>query len=605
MLRKSTNLEKTLRDSAKRKENLTPEEHEYENFKELKRHLMSARAVENSLSGPEEGQDPRLKKAARYNITRIGALASEMIDSDAGGHPIRDAMERKGIDANIVNDLAETRRDAREMPDDATATQWKGQYENAEEVLETLNQMVEDPEVEETLKRKAEKSKAKRMISDTWANTDRSLGENTQNAISEAFDGKGHDDDMLAALKLFEIGYGIASPVVSSTLGSVKSGLTCALLPAIRSSKRLTSQWQIGKGVKAERLPEEVTKDRSEKDAFEIEEALVGREKAQTGRHAEEVTPEAGENPAVQRKRNRDETRYAAAKLETTINQMPKSLRTRITREIVHRGGQTPEWNKLAGTTHTRRRSYQFVAGKKKTHNQGEASTLAHTLEHRTPMPKEHAEFIAVVREMFGHDTTIDEEKGTQEEGQTSNTQMTDREKVEQASGALIHMGYIEVAHEQLAQAGKNALQLLRNPLSAEYIGGMDKGTQLLLQQTKEFAILAISNEHGVHPDELPCEEVAMRTESIWERLDPKTRASMSKMTVSEMDGRPQAEHRHMPRMNNIDEARWAAQAGEKLVKEVRGVRTEIESSTKTIDPKLFASRTGQTKDTKKGTERE
>ena len=577
VLQNSTNLEKKLRKGAQRKENLTREEREYEDFKELKRHLESARAVETNLEEPEEKHDPRLKQAARYNITRIGALATEMMDADAGGeHPMRAAMERLGVDADIINDLGEIRRDAREVPTDAGASEWKARYEAAEESFEELRRLTEDRALEKALHKAAKASRAKQNINATWANTDRTLSENTHNAVREAFDGKGHDDDVLAAMKLLQIGHGIASPVAASTLGSAKSGITYALLQAVQAGKSLSADWPARREVAAERLPEEVAAQRASGDVFEVEEpAGEGG-----GRRAEEVD-EAGVNPAVERKRARERARHAAARFEAAITQMPKSLRTRITREMEANGQQGPDWNALSGTSETRRRSRQFIA--RRARGAGEASSLASALENGQEMPEGHRALASALDEI------VSQKLGRTKAGESA--QRNDIEKIEEARDALKHMSYIEIAHEQLAQAGRNASELLRNPLAGEHVAKMEEGSQLLLQQTKEFAILAVHNERGVHPDELSCEEVAMRTESVWERLDVKTRKSMSMMSVPEEKGRPKEENGHMPKVDTMHEARWTALAGEKLVKNIREMKNEIASSTRSGDPQIFAGR--------------
>ena len=590
VLQESTDLEKTLRKSAERKEDLTPEEREYEDFKELKRHLASARAVETSLEAPEETQDPRLKKAARYNITRIGALATEMMDADAGAeHPVRQTMDRLAIDPNIINDLADARRGARETAPDAGAEQWRAQYEAAEESLEQVRSLTEDKKLEQTLEAAAKKSRAKRNIAQTWANTDRTLSENTQNAIRETFEGKGHDDDLLAAMKLLQIGHGIASPVVGSTLGTAKSGIAYALLPAVHAARTLTGQWSVRENVAAERLPEEVVRENAQ--AFEV---VDGGKEGEGRRTAEEIDQQET-NPAVERKRAVDRARKAAARFESTIAQMPRSLRTRIAREMEADGGTPPEWNALSGTSPTKRRARSFVAGRRKGATP-EQSTLADALEHGTGMPPAQRAVVEAIEEK------IAERLGRVEPGESAGK--SDVERIEGAREALKHMSFIEIAHEQLAQAGRNAQELLRNPVAAEHVAKMEEGNQLLLQQTKEFTILALPNEHGRHPDELSCEEVAIRTETAWERLDTKTRKSMSMMSVPEREGGPKADNGYRPAVGTMEEARWTAQAGEKLVKEVRTMKNEIASSTRMTDPKLFASRATRTQ-VKEGPERD
>ena len=585
VLQRSTDLEKELRKSAERKEDLTPEEREYENFKELKHHLRSARAVETSLEAPEETQDPRLRKAARYNITRIGALATEMMDADQGGeHPARQAMDRLGLDANVINDLADARRNARDMATDAGAGEWRAQYEAAEETLEAVRSLTEDKELEETLREAAKKSRAKRNIEQTWRNTDRTLSENTHNAVREAFDAKGHDDDVLAAMKLLQIGHGIATPVVGSTLGTAKSGITYALLPAVRAGRTLAEKWSVRDSVATERLPEEVAE--ADKQAFEVVDAGAGGE---GGRPTAEDIDADRRNPAVERKRAGDRARAAAGRFESTIAQMPRSLRMRISREIQAQGRQPPDWNALAGTSHTKRRARSFVAGRRAgAGGERSQSSLAGALESGSAIPAAERAVMEAIEER------IAEKLGRTEPGESAGR--SDMERIEEAREALKHMSFIEIAHEQLAQAGRNAQELLRNPIAAEHVARMEEGNQLLLQQTKEFAILAIPNEHGRHPDELSCEEVAMRTETAWERLDEKTLKSMSMMSVPEREGAPKAENGHRPGVGTIEEARWSAQAGEKLVKEVRTMKNEVASRTRMTDPRLFASRATRTR---------
>lgn len=568
----------------------SPEERALAKFEELRQQLKNARAVHEALGRPAAQQDPRLTRAARYNLTRIASLATDMLDNDEGSeNPMGDARARTGGTQDLADQLAQLRRSARESEAGGNPEPWKALYASAGEPLLALEAIVEDRTLVHTMKDRADKAKGARLHKSTWDNTGRTLTENAHNAVGEVFEGKGHDDDFQTVLKLLSIGHGIAAPATGSTLASMRAGIYGALLPAVRAGQRMGVEWYTRDTVGAERTPEEVIAERGHEANTPYDIADADAQRTRIGPAGEErpAAPKAediGAGPTQDAKRERDAANRAVLRLERAVETMPKTLRARIARDLRRDGAKPPDWRALAKPASPGRRQATLFATGAKAPERKRREALIEAVEKNTELPEPWGPFVEQMHTLLAPSLRPD-----------TNDTGTPRERIEGAAGLIAHMGEIEIAHEQLGQAGKLATRLERDPAYAESLASNEqKGNQLLVKNMKTFAVLGVGVGGGASAslDDVSCEDIVMRTNAVWWRIPERTRVDIAGIDTGGRGNAPGKDSQHVPDMAVREQARWCAHAGHGLHRRVRNIHKAIETRLGIdADTALFAQR--------------